>query len=154
MVKQTKTKGLADDVDKHVGKQLKTRRKLLGISQEKLADSVGVTFQQVQKYERGANRVSASRLFSFSKILDVTIDYFYDGLDDKSKIKINLGMSDNDQEGFDSSDGKKLKPSNLPQDILYSRETINLIKAYYAIDDAAARKDILKFIKSMAKKIS
>lgn len=152
MAQQRKTKGIADNIDKHVGKQLKARRTLLGISQEKLADAVGVTFQQVQKYERGANRVSASRLFSFSKILDVNIDYFYNGLETQPQKAAVKGMSDNDQEEFDSEVRKK--SSKLPQDIMSSRETINLVKAYYAIEDESARKDILKFIKSMTKKIN
>lgn len=152
MAQQRKTKGIADNIDKHVGKQLKARRTLLGISQEKLADAVGVTFQQVQKYERGANRVSASRLFSFSKILEVNIDYFYSGIETQPQKAAVKGMSDNDQEEFDSEVRKK--SSKLPQDIMSSRETINLVKAYYAIEDESARKDILKFIKSMTKKIN
>ncbi len=152
MAQQRKTKGIADNIDKHVGKQLKARRTLLGISQEKLADAVGVTFQQVQKYERGANRVSASRLFSFSKILEVNIDYFYNGIETQPQKAAVKGMSDNDQEEFDSEVRKK--SSKLPQDIMSSRETINLVKAYYAIEDESARKDILKFIKSMTKKIN
>ena len=74
-----KTKGTADEIDKHVGLRIRNRRVLMGLSQEKLADAVGVTFQQVQKYERGTNRVSASRLYTFSKILGVKIDFFYSG---------------------------------------------------------------------------
>ena len=68
---QRKTKGTPDSVDVHVGQRLRVRRSLLGMSQEKLAEAIGLTFQQIQKYERGVNRVSAGRLFQFSKILDV-----------------------------------------------------------------------------------
>ncbi|MGB4058217.1 MAG: helix-turn-helix transcriptional regulator, partial [Alphaproteobacteria bacterium] len=73
-----KTKGTPDPVDVHVGQRLRVRRSLLGMSQEKLADSIGLTFQQIQKYERGMNRISAGRLFQFSKVLSVPITYFYD----------------------------------------------------------------------------
>lgn len=74
------TKGKPDSVDIHVGDQLRARRTLIGLSQEKLAVAVGLTFQQVQKYERGKNRISAGRLYQFSHILEVSIDYFYEGL--------------------------------------------------------------------------
>ena len=147
-----KTKGIPDIVDKHVGKQLRSRRALLGLSQEKLAEYVGVTFQQVQKYERGTNRVSASRLFSFSKILGVSIDYFYEGLDAANISKAPAtGMSDNKQEVFG---GTKSKIRNVPQDLLSRKETIDLIRTYYSVEDPKTRKDILKFVKSMAKNIS
>ena len=149
VTEKRKTKGIADLVDKHVGKQLRNRRTLLGFSQEKLAEAVGVTFQQVQKYERGANRVSASRLFSFSKILEVSIDYFYEGLDNANlSSKAIRGMADNDQEGFDSGSGKSKK---LPENLMNEKETIDLVRTYYSVKNPKTRKDILKFVKSMAK---
>ncbi|MBN8551558.1 MAG: helix-turn-helix transcriptional regulator [Caulobacterales bacterium] len=67
-------------IDIHVGSRVRMRRKLMGVSQEKLAEALGLTFQQVQKYERGVNRVSASKLFETSKFLDVDVSYFFDGL--------------------------------------------------------------------------
>ncbi len=149
-----KTKGIPDTVDKHVGKQLRSRRTLLGLSQEKLAEFIGVTFQQVQKYERGTNRVSASRLFSFSKILDVSIDYFYEGLDSCGGAKnASLGMSDNPQESFGDSTSAK-QGVNIPEDIFSKKETLDLIRTYYSIEDPKTRADILKFIKSMVKNIT
>lgn len=154
MTKTIKTKGIPDSVDKHVGKQLRSRRTLLGLSQEKLAEFIGVTFQQIQKYERGTNRVSASRLFSFSKILDVSIDYFYAGLEMPNISKKNVrGMSDNDQNSFDST---PLVPQskNMPEDLLSKKETLDLIRTYYSVEDPNVRRDILKFIKSMAKNIT
>ena len=154
MENKRKTKGIPDTVDKHVGKQLRSRRTLLGLSQEKLAEFIGVTFQQVQKYERGTNRVSASRLFSFSKILDVSIDYFYEGLDSSGAAKnAALGMSDNPQESFGDSTSAK-QGVNIPEDIFSKKETLDLIRTYYAIDDPKTRADILKFIKSMVKNIT
>ena len=69
-------------VDLHVGARIRMRRKLLGVSQEKLADQLGLTFQQVQKYERGANRVSASKLYEIARALQTSVAYFFDGLAD------------------------------------------------------------------------
>ncbi len=149
-----KTKGTPDIVDKHVGKQLRNRRSLLGISQEKLANAIGVTFQQVQKYERGTNRVSASRLFSFSKILDVSIDYFYDGIEGGNIKPKALGMSDNKQEAFGGADESPKDKNSLPEDLMSQKETIDLVRTYYSVKDPQTRKDILKFVKSMAKNIA
>ena len=147
-----KTKGVPNTVDKHVGKRLRTRRSLLGISQEKLAEAVGVTFQQIQKYERGTNRVSAGRLLRFSEVLNVPINYFYEEMNGSSS-KILSGLSDNEQESFQSGDDKDDKKAT-DSDILNKRETLELVKAYYSISDPKKRKDILKFIKSMTKNIS
>lgn len=74
-VEATKKKGRANSIDEHVGLQLRQRRALMGYSQEKLAEQVGITFQQIQKYENGANRVSASRLYEFSKVLDIPVSF-------------------------------------------------------------------------------
>lgn len=136
-----KTKGTPDPVDVHVGQRLRVRRSLLGLSQEKLADSIGLTFQQIQKYERGMNRISAGRLYQFSKILDVPIAYFYDQFAGKSRFKATLGMADNDQEEFTVGD------------LMQNKETIDLIRAYYTIDNPEIRKDIMKFIRSMGNRM-
>ena len=71
---------MADNTDLHVGKRLRRRRRLLSMTQQELANEVGVRFQQIQKYECGANRVTASRLFELSKALHVSVQYFFDGL--------------------------------------------------------------------------
>ena len=134
---QRKTKGTPDSVDVHVGQRLRVRRSLLGMSQEKLSDAIGLTFQQIQKYERGVNRISAGRLFQFSKILDVPIAYFYDQIDGESTTA-NYGLSDNEQEAF-GGEG----------DIMQTKETIELVRAYYAVEDPAKRKEMLRFIKAM-----
>ncbi len=136
-----KTKGTPDPVDVHVGQRLRVRRSLLGLSQEKLADSIGLTFQQIQKYERGMNRISAGRLYQFSKILDVPVAYFYDQFAGKSRFTATLGMADNDQEEFTMGD------------LMQSKETIDLIRAYYSIDNPEIRKDIMKFIRSMGNRM-
>ncbi len=136
-----KTKGTPDSVDVHVGQRLRVRRSLLGLSQEKLAEAIGLTFQQIQKYERGINRISAGRLYQFSKILSVPISYFYDNLAGPSSGNIAQGLSDNEQEEFGGE-----------QDLMQSKETLDLVRTYYSIEDQEMRKDIFKFIKSMAER--
>src|SRR6476619_1745933 len=74
------SKGFPNPIDVHVGSRIRLRRTLLGMSQERLAEAIGLTFQQVQKYERGANRVGSSRLFDLSRVLDVTVSYFFDDM--------------------------------------------------------------------------
>ena len=138
-----KTKGTPNDMDVHVGQRLRVRRSLLGLSQEKLAESIGLTFQQIQKYERGTNRISAGRLFDMSKVLDVPVGYFFEQYGKTSNMNVAHGLSDNDQDGFEH-DG----------DIMARKETIDLVRVYYSVEDEEARKDILKFIKSMAQKLS
>lgn len=140
-----KTKGTPDIVDVHVGKRLRVRRSLLGMSQEKLADAIGLTFQQIQKYEHGVNRISAGRLFQFSKILDVPVSYFYDQVgadnDDASAGVALAGFADNDQEGFAGPE---------KDDVMQRKETLDLVRIYYSIEDEQKRKEILRFIKTMA----
>ena len=130
--------GVPRPVDIHVGSRLRLRRTLLGLSQGKLGEAVGLTFQQIQKYERGANRVGASRLFEFSRILDVTISYFFEemGKDDKSSAA--PGLSDRSQLPVD--------PGSMSR-----RETLELVRAYYRIDDPGVRKRVYDLIKSIAK---
>lgn len=141
-VKKTndKAKGRASKLDEYLGRQVRVRRNMLGMSQERLAELLGLTFQQVQKYEHGKNRISASRLFELSKILGVPIDYFFRKIDSSkaSANSYNQGMADQDQESFANGDR------------LYDRETINLIRIYYSIDDPKLRKNLFTFMKSMA----
>ncbi len=134
-----KEKGIADPIDIHVGQRLRVRRSLQGMSQEKLASMVNITFQQIQKYERGTNRISASRLYQFSKALDVPISYFYDQFGTMAGNAVGAtGFSDTEQEEFS------------PEDVMRSKETLALVKSYYAIKDPDKRKSIVRFIKSMA----
>jgi transcriptional regulator with XRE-family HTH domain len=137
-------KGTPNEIDMHVGQRLRVRRSLLGLSQEKLADAIGLTFQQVQKYERGTNRVSAGRLFELSTVLDVPVSYFFEQISEsvgKGKSAA-AGLSDNKQEGFDNSD------------LMSRKETLDLIRIYYSVEDPEARKDIMKFLKSMTERLS
>jgi len=137
--KPRKTKGKPDNIDIHVGKRLKIRRSLLGLSQEKLAEAIGLTFQQVQKYERGVNRISAGRLYQFSKILSVPITYFYEQFqNDNGPKSISYGMSDNAQEGFGGDDP------------LQDKNIIKLIASYQNNQSQELREEVLHFAKKMA----
>jgi transcriptional regulator with XRE-family HTH domain len=123
-------------VDIYVGAKLRTRRSLIGMSQEKLAEAAGIKFQQIQKYETGKNRISASRLYEFAKTLGVSVSYFFEGY---NKNDAAYGFSESEQEGFE------------PEDVMARRETIDLVRTYYSIQDDKARKDVLKMLKQMAK---
>jgi transcriptional regulator with XRE-family HTH domain len=126
-------------IDVHVGARVRLRRTLLGMSQEKLGDALGLTFQQVQKYERGVNRIGASRLFDLSRVLDVPIGFFFDdmppemGGDKRGRF---TGFQDS-QDGFED-------------DTLHRRETLELVRAYYRITDGSVRKRVFDLIKSLA----
>lgn len=131
-------KGRASSFDERLGMLLRQRRSLLGLSQEKLAEQVGVTFQQIQKYENGANRISASRLSDFSKVLNTPVELFYSGADSAPGTS-TYGFADNDQASFEG-----------PEDIMKRKETLELIRVYYSIESPKLRKDLFKLVKSMA----
>src|SRR5262245_40552 len=88
---------MANAIDLHVGKRLRRRRRLLGLTQQQLADSIGIRFQQIQKYECGANRVTASRLFELSSALNVPVNYFFEGLQNMAQAPLP-GAPANDRE--------------------------------------------------------
>jgi transcriptional regulator with XRE-family HTH domain len=132
--------GIPNPIDVHVGSRVRLRRTLLGLSQEKLGEALGLTFQQVQKYERGANRIGASRLFDLSCVLDVPISFFYDDMssDTSAKSPRNIvGLADQAVEPFEP-------------DPLAKRETLELVRAYYRIKEPAVRKRILELTKALA----
>jgi len=124
----------ANPVDEHVGSRLRLRRKVMGMSQEKLGESLGVTFQQVQKYERGTNRVGASRLWDLSRVLNVPINFFYDGLD--------AGHTEGVAEGAQEP---------IVYDFIRSPEGIALALAVSGIEDRSVRRQIVDLAKSIAK---
>ena len=112
------------------------------MSQERLGEALGLTFQQVQKYERGVNRVGASRLFDLSRVLDVPISFFFDDMPD-SLANTYGAQSSRRAAGFtESQDG-------FTDDALNRRETLELVRAYYRITDPAVRKRVFDLIKSM-----
>jgi transcriptional regulator with XRE-family HTH domain len=122
-----------NDVDAHVGSRLRQRRMLLGISQEQLAEMLGLTFQQVQKYERGTNRVSASRLFQLARALDTPITWFFD-----------------DMEAGGAAEREKTEGSAEDNDPMSRRETLELVRVYSRIDDRKVRKKLYEMAKALA----
>jgi transcriptional regulator with XRE-family HTH domain len=131
--------GAPNPVDVHVGSRVRLRRTLLGLSQEKLGEAVGLTFQQIQKYERGANRIGASRLFEFSRILDVPVSFFFDDMSEKVKgrdVGVSFGLADQ-------------PVGALEPDPLTRRETLELVRAYYRISDPTIRKRLFELTKSL-----
>ena len=134
-------------IDVHVGQRLRTRRTLLGLSQMAVADAIGLTFQQLQKYENGSNRISASRLYDFSQVLDVDMGYFFDDMD-KATEKASPAQS-SERKGLPSPKGPT--KSNDP---MQKRETLELVRAYFRISDPAIRTHLRKLIGSTAAALS
>jgi transcriptional regulator with XRE-family HTH domain len=121
-------------IDVHVGHKLRLRRTLLGMSQEKLGEAIGLTFQQVQKYERGANRIGASRLWDMSRILNCPISYFFEDI--SAQVA--------------AADGSVQEVRNNEDDPLIQRETLELVRAYYNINDYHVRRRIYDLARSLA----
>ena len=131
----------AHPVDVHVGARVRQRRTLLAMSQTKLGDAVGLTFQQIQKYERGSNRIGSSRLYEFAKVLDVPVSYFFDEMSASTSARSPgrlRGMAEQ-------------KPLAFEPDPMAKRETLELVRAYYRITDPALRKRLFELIKSIAR---
>ncbi|MBL4617243.1 MAG: helix-turn-helix transcriptional regulator [Robiginitomaculum sp.] len=118
---------MTNSIDIYVGSRLRRRRRLLGLTQANLGEQVGIRFQQIQKYECAANRISASRLFDLSEALHVPVQYFYDGLSEKD------AANDSDV---------------LPSDVLSQRETMELVRAYYSLGEEPRRR-LLDLAKAM-----
>ena len=136
-------------IDVHVGSRIRLRRTLMGMSQERLGEALGLTFQQVQKYERGANRVGASRLFDLSRVLDVPIGFFFDDMAEplaKSYADQAGGLGTRRAYGFADSQDSFPQPVD---DTLSRRETLELVRAYYRITDPAVRKRVFELIRSL-----
>ncbi len=128
-------------IDIHVGSRVRLRRHLLGMSLQTLAKAVGVTYQQLQKYERGANRIGASRLFNLSRVLDVPISFFFEDLSPAA-----AGGGKRRTRGLSEAPAAVLEP-----DLLSKRETVELIRAYYRVTDPGLRKRVLDFLQALGK---
>jgi transcriptional regulator with XRE-family HTH domain len=134
-------------IDAHVGTRIRLRRTLMGMSQERLGEALGLTFQQVQKYERGVNRVGASRLFDLSRVLDVPISFFFD---DMPELLANV---QGNQPGVPSGRralGFAEAQDAFGDDTMSRRETVELVRAYYRISEPAVRKRVFDLVKSLA----
>ena len=123
---------MAHPVDEQVGKRLRQRRWLVGMTQQQLAEHVGIKFQQIQKYETGANRVSASRLWDIASTLDVSINFFFDGLQ--------------------AEKGVKIQSDAMPSDLMGDKEALDLVRSYYAIPENQRRRlfDLARVLSDVA----
>jgi len=121
-------------IDRHVGSRVRLRRQLLNMSQERLGEELGVTFQQVQKYERGANRIGAGRLWLLSRILDVPVSFFYDGA---AEAEGRGGFSEGDQ-------------TPIVDDFIQSSDGVALAQAFSRIRDPKVRRRILELVRTLA----
>ena len=137
--KQT-SRGL-NPIDIHVGARVRFRRHLLGMNQTKLAGAIGVTYQQIQKYEKATDRISASRLFNLSRVLDVSISFFFEDLSPAA-----AGGGRRRTRGLSQTPAAVLEP-----DLLSKRETGELIRAYYRVTDPGLRKRVLDLLKALGK---
>jgi transcriptional regulator with XRE-family HTH domain len=132
-------RGTPHPVDIHVGSRVRMRRTLLGMSQEKLGEALGLTFQQVQKYERGANRIGASRLHQISTILDVPVAFFFED-----------APTDGGSGASSAPTGMAEASAQAEFDPMAKRETLELVRAYYRISDPRVRKRIFELTKAVA----
>jgi transcriptional regulator with XRE-family HTH domain len=123
---------MGNDIDLHLGKRLRRRRRLLGLTQQQLAGVCGVRFQQIQKYECGANRISAARLWQLSEALNVPVGYFYDGLADVAATQSAEAREERAEGG----------------EVLARKETLDLIRAYYQLGERPRRR-LLDLAKSL-----
>jgi len=122
---------MANDIDLHLGKRLRRRRRLLGLTQQQLAAVVGIRFQQIQKYECGANRISAARLWQLSEALEVPVGYFYDGLAEAQERREREGAAE-----------------PRTGEVMARKETLDLIRAYYQLGERPRRR-LLDLAKSL-----
>ncbi|MGB9153902.1 MAG: helix-turn-helix domain-containing protein [Alphaproteobacteria bacterium] len=135
-----------DPIDIHVGARLRVRRNIVGLTQEKLGKALGLTFQQIQKYERGTNRMGSSRLFQAAKILSVPVSYFFE--------EIPTSLSFTSQPGFADEAQSQLTDAPLSADfddnLLHRDEVLKLVRAYYRIPNANQRHRVYEMIRLMS----
>ena len=131
--------GKLHPVDEHVGARVRLRRVLLGMTQTDLGTAIGVTFQQMQKYERGTNRISASRLHDLARVLDVPIEHFFDDMPPEVAAISPAAKKR----------GKEQKLPKYEPDPMVKRETLEFVRAYYKIEDAVFREALYKFTKTL-----
>jgi transcriptional regulator with XRE-family HTH domain len=133
----------AHAVDVHVGRRLRERRSQLGMSQSAVGASVGLTFQQIQKYELGSNRIGAGRLFEFAKLLSVPVSHFFEGMPTNALVGRPASL------GNRKGAGGVGTPFGMEKDPLAQRETRELMRAYYRIRGDKVRKRIFEMVKAV-----
>ena len=138
-ISRRRVPGVADPIDIHVGSRVRLRRTLLGLSQEKLGEAVGLTFQQIQKYERGANRIGSSRLHDLAHVLDVPVSFFFEDMSDQVKDRSTPASNTPEDEAA------------VERNPLNRRETLELVRAYYRIASPRVRKRVFELVKAVAR---
>lgn len=125
---------MAHPVDEHVGKRIRHRRWLVGVTQQQLAEKVGIKFQQIQKYETGANRVSASRLWDIAEALEADVSFFFAGMDQVEELPAES------------------EANAIPSDILNDKEALDLVRSYYSIPEEQRRRlfDLARVLSNVA----
>lgn len=134
----------ANPIDAHVGTRVRLRRMLLGMSQEKLGEHLGLTFQQVQKYEKGVNRIGASRLYDMSRVLGVPVQFFYDEVPTDVSDAVG-GSNTAGIAGF-----AERQTESYMVDFLSTREGLELNKAFVRIADAKVRRQVVELVRALA----
>ena len=133
-------------VDVHVGKRIRLRRTILHITQQQMAKMLGLTFQQVQKYEKGMNRVGASRLWDISRVLEVPMGFFFEDMDasvaQQSPRMLNAG-----EDGYFMEEGRR----SLDEDPMKKAETLELVRAYYKIPNRTVAKNLFNLMVALSK---
>lgn len=128
----------SNPIDAHVGSRVRLRRMLIGLSQEKLGERMGLTFQQIQKYEKGVNRIGASRLFQLSQILEVPVQFFFEGAQ---------SPEDSEAEGFAEPDTEAFL-----YEFLSTRDGLELNRAFVKIADPQVRRAVVELVRSLGRK--
>ncbi len=136
--------GIPSPVDVHAGARLRVRRTLLGMTQTSLGDAIGLTLQQVQKYERGMDRMTSSRLYDLARVLDVPVQHFFDDM----PAAVAASSPANKKRG------RAKKPPSYESDPMARRETLQLVRAYYKIRDPEIRKHLFKMTKTLGARSS
>lgn len=139
------SKKAPDPVDVHVGRRLRLRREILRLSQEQVANGIGVTFQQIQKYEQGRNRISASRLFDVSQVLGISISYLFQGMPGEE----SASTSKQRRTAAAESPGMMEEPKGdifSDANVLDRTETLELVRSFWRIPNAKARAELLGLI--------
>jgi len=144
-------RGRVDDnepnpVDVHVGKRIRLRRTILHITQQQMAEMLGLTFQQVQKYEKGMNRVGASRLWDISKVLEVPMGFFFEDMDNNVVQKSPMMLNSKWDKAFNVEENHP-----FDDDPMKKAETLELVRAYYKIPNRKIAKHLFDLIVSLSK---
>lgn len=140
--------GVPNPVDVHVGNRIRLRRTILGFSQQYLARRLGLTFQQVQKYEKGGNRVGASRLWDISKVLRVPMDFFFEDMDKEVEAQSPMMLNMSDEESLSML---AEEAENAELDPMRRKETLELVRAYYRINNRKVAKQFFDLIVALSK---